>query len=78
MEQQLKFVQCLSPRIKEAHVQRRSAFKEVHKQLRTATVIYGALHGIFNSLRSGDEPMALILHFESEFDRMVTRAWREQ
>ena len=63
MECRLHFVICKAVAVKLGHKQKLEKFKEVHKRLKTAGVIYQAFLGILQHLREGGDPPSSPPHF---------------
>ena len=76
-ESRMNFIQCTARHLQAGHIKRREEFRQVHKKLRTAKVIYEGFMRIFSALRCGDSPPSRVTHFESELDDKVQRAWKE-
>ena len=77
-ESRIHFIQCTARHLQAGHIKRREEFRQVHKKLRTAKVIYEGFMRILSALRCGDSPPSKVTHFESELDDKVQMAWKEQ
>ena len=77
-ESRMHFIQCTDRHLQAGHIKRREEFKQIHKKLRTAKVIYEGFMRMFSALRCGDSPPSRVTYFESELDERVQLAWRDQ